>query len=321
MSSSSINLLNDLKPILIFGKDGQVGRALKNYLRNSNSSIIFLGRNDCDLANQTLLLDTLERYQPKIIVNAAAYTSVDRAEIEQDLAYAINRDAVSLMARYIAGIPDGTLLHFSTDYVYSGSKEGKYLESDTTAPISLYGQSKLAGECGVIEAFQTKVGKSISSRYIILRTSWVYGDGDNFIRTILKLAGQKDSLRVVADQYGTPTSADWLASIANQLIESRTESGVYHAVPDGTTNWHELAVFVVGLAKELGLPLKISLENIFPIKSSEYPAKAQRPKNSCMNNALLKELLFQKVSSGQFPVWRNQVRDYVENYVQNTLKN
>ncbi len=311
---------NNSKHILVFGKDGQVGRALKDCLKEAHLPIIFLGRKDCDLTNKLDLKDVLNRYQPQIIINAAAYTSVDRAETDDNLAYAINRDAVALMAEHIANVANSTFVHFSTDYVYSGSKQGTYLESDDTQPLNLYGKSKLAGEKELIKAFQAVAHSEISSRYFILRTSWVYGDGNNFIRTMLRLASEKDCLQVVADQYGAPTSADWLASIATQLIKSQAKSGVYHAVADGRTTWHELAVFVIGLAKEFGCALKVKSDSVLPINSSEYPTAALRPKNSCLDNSKLKQLLAEISCANQIPSWKDQVREYLKSYAHKALK-
>ncbi len=318
---SSANLLNQTTKVVVFGKDGQVGRALQECFKCLDVPVIFLGREDCDLSNEVTLTELLNHYQPQVIINASAYTAVDLAENERDLAFAVNCEAVSLMAQYAASVSNGVFLHFSTDYVYSGSKEVRYLESDVPNPASVYGQSKLAGESKIVDAFnQAAHTKNFLSRYYILRTSWVYGDGNNFIRTMLRLAVEKDVIKVVVDQFGAPTSADWLASVAIQMVESRADSGIYHAVPDGQTSWHGLAQFVIELAREFGQSVKVKSENVLPIQSTEYPSIAPRPKNSCMDNMRLKQVLSKVDLMDQFPSWQDQVSKYVEEFVRNTLK-
>jgi dTDP-4-dehydrorhamnose reductase len=321
MSYSSFDLYDQATRVVVFGKDGQVGRALQNIFKNFHASVVFLGREDCELSNQKALVETLNRYQPQIIINASAYTAVDRAESERDLAFAINCDAVRLMAEYVANISKGLLIHFSTDYVYSGLKQDRYLESDTPNPASVYGQSKLAGEVEIHNTFDKawQDRKSLS-RYYILRTSWVYGDGNNFIRTMLRLAAERDTLKVVADQHGCPTSSDWLASLAIQMAGSKVVSGIYHAVPDGQISWHGLAMFVIELAREFGEGVEVRSENILPIVSSEFLSIAPRPKNSRMDNTRLKQVLSDMAFADQFPSWQDQVSRYVQDFVRDALK-
>ncbi len=320
MSYSSFDLFDQDIRIIVFGKNGQVGRSLQILLKDFHASVVFLGREDCDLTNSLALRESLNRYQPQIIINASAYTAVDQAESQREIAYAINCDAVTLMAQYVANISKGIFLHFSTDYVYSGNKPDSYIESDITEPASVYGQSKLAGEFGIINAFKSSQNTKSLARYFILRTSWVYGDGDNFIRTMLRLATERDHLRVVSDQLGAPTSADWLASLAIQLVGSKVNSGIFHAVPDGFTSWHGLAMYVIELARELGEGVEVKSENIIPITSSEYPLLAPRPKNSHMNNSRLKSVLSDMAFTDQFPSWQEPVGLYVKNYVRDSLK-
>lgn len=320
-SSSSPDSFNQGAKILVFGKDGQVGRALQECFKYLDVPVTFLGREDCDLSNQVDLTELLNQYQPQIIINASAYTAVDLAENEPDLAFDINCHAVKLMAQHVANVSNGIFLHFSTDYVYSGLNKERYVESDTPEPASVYGQSKLAGELEVIDAFN-QASKNINSisKYYILRTSWVYGNGGNFIRTMLRLAAERDVIKVVADQCGVPTSADWLATVAIQMVSSKVDSGIYHAVPDGQTSWHGLAKFVIEIARELGYEIRVKSDNILPIESSEYPSVAPRPKNSCMNNTRLKQVLLKEYLINQFPSWRDQVSKYVNNFVTNSLK-
>jgi len=329
MSYSSFELLDQTKPVVVFGRDGQVGRALQVCLSDLKVPAVFLGRNDCDLSNESSIREALNRYQPQVIINAAAYTAVDKAESERELAFAINAKAPAVMAHYMANVAHGILVHYSTDYVFADTKQTAYLETDVAGPVeqlSVYGQSKLAGEQAIEGAFnlaQDSVHTSYQdkfSRYFILRTSWVYGDGSNFIRTILRLAGERDQLKVVADQIGVPSSAQWLAEVGIQLAGSRVESGVYHAVPDGETSWHGLAVFAIETAVTAGEGIEVKSENILPIPAMDYPLPAKRPYNSRLNNAKLKQALSEMAFSGQYPHWQEQVEAYVKDYVVKSLK-
>jgi dTDP-4-dehydrorhamnose reductase len=329
MSYSSFELLDHSKPILVFGRDGQVGRALQVCLKDLKVPAVFLGRSDCDLSNELAIKEVLSRYQPQVIINAAAYTAVDKAESERELAFAINAKAPAVMAHYIANVAHGILVQYSTDYVFADSKQSAYLESDTVGSVeklSVYGQSKLAGEEAIEEAFNlahdsghvTYADKF--ARYFILRTSWVYGDGGNFIRTMLRLASERDQLKVVADQVGVPSSADWLAEVGVQMAGSRVESGIYHAVPDGETSWHALAVFAIETAASSGEGIEVKSENILPIPATDYPLPAPRPYNSRLSNAKLKKALSEMAFTGQYPHWQEQVTAYVKRVVEESLK-
>ena len=294
--------------ILVFGKNGQVGKALQVKLAN-NPLVTFIGRDECDLASADQIKTILEKHEPQIVVNAAAYTAVDKAEQERELSNQINAAAPGVMAQYISQTPNGKFVHYSTDYVFDGMKKAPYLESDITLPIGQYGKSKRSGEISIQSNLDKKpLG---SSRYFILRTSWVYGDGSNFIKTMLRLAGERDQLKVIADQHGVPSSAEWLADIAIQLIASKATSGIYHAVPDGQTTWHGLACFAIQTAKELGCILKVNPEAIQAISATEYPLPAPRPYNSRMDNRKLKDAL----QIAHFPQWESQVSEYVKNIV------
>jgi dTDP-4-dehydrorhamnose reductase len=331
MSFSSFELLDHSKPILVFGRNGQVGRALQVCLRDLKAPVVFLGRSDCDLSNELSIIEVLNRYQPQVIINAAAYTAVDKAESagERELAFAINAMAPKIMAQYTAGVAHGILVHYSTDYVFADTKTTAYLETDSAGPVdqlSVYGQSKLAGEQAIEEAFNwahdsehTKYADKFS-RYFILRTSWVYGDGGNFIRTILRLAGERDNLRVVTDQVGAPTSAGWLAEVGIQMAGSRVESGIYHTVPDGDVSWHGLAVFAIETAASYGEGIEVKSENIAPIPATDYPVPATRPHNSRLSNQKLKKALSVMAFTGQYPHWQEQVEKYVQEYVEQSLK-
>jgi dTDP-4-dehydrorhamnose reductase len=339
MSYSSFELLDHTRPILVFGRDGQVGQALQTCLKDLKVPVVFLGRSECDLSSESSITQVLNRYQPQVIINAAAYTAVDKAEDPQEksLAFAINAKAPELMARYMANVAHGILVHYSTDYVFADSKQSAYLESDLTGPVdqlSVYGQSKLAGEQAIQETFKEALNVAHDysrdsdcpsyqdkfTRYFILRTSWVYGDGGNFIRTMLRLAAERDQLKVVADQVGVPTSAQWLAELGVQMAGSRVESGIYHAVPDGETSWHALAVFAIETAAACGEGIEIKSENIQAIPATDYPLPAKRPYNSRLNNDKLKKALSEMAFTGQYPHWREQVEQYVKEYVGQSLK-
>jgi dTDP-4-dehydrorhamnose reductase len=348
MSYSSFELLDHSKPIVVFGRDGQVGRALQVCLKDLKTPVVFLGRSDCDLSNEVSIREVLNRYQPQVIINAAAYTAVDKAESadQQELAFAINAMAPKIMAQYADSVAHGILVHYSTDYVFADTKTTAYLETDTVGPVDqlcVYGQSKLAGELAIKEAFDLNAFSALSasgdlsdgldgvdvgeadqqssvSRYFILRTSWVYGEGGNFIRTMLRLAGERDQLKVVADQVGAPTSAQWLAEVGVQMAGSRVESGIYHAVPDGEVSWHGLAVFAIETAASCGEGIEVKSENILSIPATDYPVPAARPYNSRLSNQKLKKALSEMAFTGQYPHWRDQVEKYVKQVVEESLK-
>ncbi len=329
MSYSSSEMLDYSRPILVFGRDGQVGRALQICLNDLKLPAVFLGRADCDLTCESSIVDVLNRYRPQVIINAAAYTAVDKAEVERDLAFAINAKAPELMARYIAHVAHGILVHYSTDYVFADTKQDTYLETDPVGPIehlNVYGQSKLAGEQRIKDVFNlthdsgNPSGNDKFSRYFILRTSWVYGDGANFIRMILRLASERDQLEVVSDQVGVPTSAQWLAETCVQVAGSRATSGIYHAVPDGQTSWHGLAVFAMEIATSCGEGFEVKSKNILPILATDYIAQARRPYNSRLSNAKLKKALSEMAFTSQYPHWQEQVEAYVKEHASNYLK-
>jgi len=307
---------------LVFGKDGQLGKAFQEVFSShqplNEIHVEFLGRAECDLCNPEAITTVLKAANPNLIINASAYTAVDKAEAEADLAYAINARAPELMAAYAAK-HGATFLHYSTDYVFDGEKYGFYLEDDQRNPLGVYGKSKAAGEEGIARIF----ANSKQGQYAILRTSWVYGDGGNFIRTILRLAQDRDELKVIADQYGVPTSAQWLAQVSLELALTsdgslRTfPSGTYHAVPAGETSWHGLATLAVTTALEAGVDLKTQPQFIKPIPATEYPLPAPRPTNSRMSTDKLQSVLAVSRSyndpkqSLEFPHWEGMVQDYV----------
>ena len=336
--------------ILVFGKDGQLGKAFKAVFDSNRLDklhrITYVGRAECDLSNADAIAKLLDQIKPNLIINAAAYTAVDKAETEVDLAYAINAKAPEVMAMY-AKQHGATFLHYSTDYVFDGSKKIPYVESDARNPLGVYGKSKAAGEEAIETVFSSrhKYNTDISdseqkAQYAILRTSWVYGDGGNFIRTILRLAIERESLKVIADQYGVPTSANWLAEVSLALALNNEHqlkpfpSGIYHAVPLGQTTWHGLACYVVQVATGAGAALKLRPEAIEAIPATDYPLPAPRPMNSRMvrgSNAALDKALYKvadKASAGSSNMtksqlleqsWEPQVVDYVQDLVHRKL--
>ena len=276
--------------ILVFGKDGQLGKAFKAVFDANRLGelhrIQYVGRTECSLSNSDVIAEFLNRIKPNLIINAAAYTAVDKAETEVDLAYAINARAPEVMAIY-AKRHDATFLYYSTDYVFDGSKKIPYIESDARNPLGIYGKSKAAGEEAIEKTFADLPANS-TAQYAILRTSWVYGEGGNFIRTILRLAKERKTLKVIADQYGVPTSATWLAEVSLALALNEGHqlrpfpSGIYHAVPLGQTTWHALACYAVQVAIDANAMLKLSPDDIQAILATDYHLPAPRPMNSRM---------------------------------------
>ena len=326
--------------ILVFGKDGQLGKAFQKRfdlallasVEMVNKPVLeYVGRTQCDLGNEQSLLGLLNQFKPNLIINASAYTAVDKAETEVDLAYAVNARAPEMMAVYAAQ-NDVTFLHYSTDYVFDGSKADFYQEEDVRNPLGVYGKSKAAGE----EAIEKAFGQGAGGRYAIFRTSWVYGDGGNFIRTILRLAKERDVLNIIHDQYGVPTSADWLAQISLDLaLDAHFQlknfsSGIYHAVPFGETTWHGLATLSVQAAIDSGVRLKARSPAIKPILAVDYPLPAPRPMNSRMATDKLRLALvdgqaddsnsYNGISGvSSFPEWDGMVREYVSKLARDGL--
>lgn len=311
--------------ILIFGKDGQLGKAFRALIDSASLSqdhqIQYVGRSDCDLSE----VDSVKKYlidaKPDLIINAAAYTAVDKAETEVDLANAINARAPEAMAQYAAH-HGASFLHYSSDYVFDGSKAGYYQEEDKRNPLGAYGKSKTAGELAIEQAFSN----SQHGRYAILRTSWVYGAGGNFIKTILRLAKEREELRVIQDQVGVPTSANWLAAVSLDLVldpkgQLQTfDSGIYHAVPPGETNWYALACLAVEVAQHAGVSLKLSQGAIKPIMAVEYPLPAPRPMNSRMATDKLKQVIAAAGDVSKLHRWNKPWSEDVQAYVQQLAK-
>lgn len=267
--------------LLLLGKDGQVGYALQDILAPLGE-VIALGRQEANLEALSDLLDILNQYTPDVIVNAAAYTAVDKAESDTVTAYKVNAQAVRVLAGY-AQRNNILLIHYSTDYVFDGTKKSAYLETDATNPKSVYGKSKLEGEEAIL---------SSGCEGIIFRTSWVFSaHGGNFIKTILRLAKERSTMNIVADQHGTPTFAGLLAQVTALAIvahgRGKLKKGIYHVTAAGNTTWCELAQYVVTRALQNGMLLMLKPEGIHPISTAEYPLPAKRPSNSCLDIGLI----------------------------------
>lgn len=287
--------------ILIFGKTGQVGQELSRILP-SLGEVQSIGREDLDLKNLSHLQDLMTDYDPNIIVNAAAYTAVDKAEMEKDSAFAINADAVRVMANY-AKEQKILFIHYSTDYVFDGQKLDAYVESDKPNPLNIYGKSKRAGEEFIFES---------GCCAIIFRTSWVYSvHGQNFLKKIIALAKERDCLNVVNDQFGVPTSAQFIAHITEKAIQKYQHHtfpcGLYHLTPSGQTTWYDFACFIVQQALENGVELRLNQQNISAVSSEFYPLPAKRPLNSRLNSRLLQQSL-----GSEFPDWKIDVVDVIK---------
>ncbi len=292
--------------ILLTGVNGQVGHALLPKL--SGFEVIALSRNELDLTNTDAIRTVIREIKPDLLINPAAYTAVDKAESEPELAHAINADAPKVIAEELARL-GSALMHFSTDYVYDGHKKTPYVETDQVNPINIYGKSKLAGEQAI---------QAIGLPHLILRTSWVYGAyGQNFLKSIIKLAATRDHLNIVADQKGAPTSSLSIADAILDLINNwnstkQAETGIYHLSNTGNTTWHGFACEIVKQHNHVSLlpSLKIDESEIAPIATSEYPTPAARPANSILDNTKLKSV-FDIV----LPSWQDGLQQVLQDEV------
>jgi len=289
--------------LLVTGKNGQVGFELQRALAPLGE-VIAVGHDDCDLADPAAIAQLLERIQPNVIVNPAAYTAVDKAETEVDQARAINTLAPGLLADYAHRV-GALLLHYSTDYVFDGLKSSAYLESDATHPQGVYGLSKRDGEIAIAKA---------TPQHLILRTSWVVGaHGNNFAKTMLRLAAEREQLSVVADQWGAPTSAALLADVSAHLIRQWSRQpkdfpyGTYHVTAGGETHWCDYARFVIDKAIAAGKPLRLNGDDIRAIASSDYPTAAKRPANSRLDCSL-----FKRSFGLELPHWQQGLRHILQ---------
>lgn len=295
--------------ILLTGKHGQVGFELQRALAPLGE-IHAVDYTECDLADATAISTLVRSVRPDLIVNPAAYTAVDKAESEPGLAHAINAVAPGVLGTEAEKL-GAWVVHYSTDYVFDGSKSGVYMEDDLTNPLGVYGRTKQDGEIALQKS---------GARYLILRTSWVVGaHGNNFAKTILRLALEREQLNVVADQYGAPTSAALLADVTAQLVRQRQREGadrfpygLYHLVAGGDTTWCEYARFVVSETLAAGKPLKLVPEAIRGICSSDYPTAAKRPANSRLDTGKLR-----RTFGFELPDWQNGVRHVLQEILLN----
>jgi dTDP-4-dehydrorhamnose reductase len=256
--------------IFITGKNGQVGRELVERATELGIEAVSFGSEELDIRDRNAVMAAIDEHQPTVVINAAAYTAVDKAETEIDLAYAVNRDGVEnlALACKAQNIP---LIHISTDYVFDGDKESPYLESDIPNPVGVYGASKYAGE---------QVLRATWDKHIIIRVSWVFGRyGNNFVKTMLRLGQERDALSVVSDQFGAPTSARFIAKeILNCTL---SQWGTYHLVSNHTVSWFDFASRIFQYGFDLGLISR--RPNLKPLTTEEYPTAAERPSNSKLN--------------------------------------
>ncbi len=287
--------------ILLLGKNGQVGWELQRSLAVLGE-VIALDTDSAppwrvDFTDQAALAALVRGVDAKLVVNAAAHTAVDKAESEPALAGAINANAVGTLAREAAA-SNAWLIHYSTDYVFDGSGNAPWTESSAPAPLSVYGRTKLEGE---------ELIRASGCRHLILRTSWVYGArGDNFAKTMLRLARVRESLAVIDDQIGAPTGAELLADVtahAWRMAAARPElAGTYHAAAAGETSWHGYARHVIEFARERGEALRVAPDAIQPIASADYPQGALRPKNSRLDTTKLRQTF-----ALSMPAWQTGV--------------
>lgn len=283
--------------ILLLGANGQVGSQLERSLA-CLSEVIACQRKGVDLTDENALQTLLPQLKPNLIVNAAAYTAVDKAEQEKTLAYQINTKAPQLLAEYAAQqhIP---LIHYSTDYVFDGSNASSWVETDATNPLNYYGETKLQGELAIQQS---------GCQHVIFRTSWVYDwRGQNFLNTMLRLAETRDALNIVDDQFGTPTWSRHIADVTAQVISQsfkqsdfwQDHSGLYHLSAAGKTTWKDFAEAIFTISQTHGK----SAPKVTGITTEEYPTPAQRPRNSCLNNQKLADHFGMRL-----PDWRQSLQ-------------
>lgn len=292
--------------ILLLGKDGQVGSELRHTLAPLASLVVW-GRKEANLAHPDQIRNLVDDLRPDVIVNAAAYTAVDRAEKERVLARTINGESPGVLAES-ARKNDALLVHYSTDYVFDGSKDDAYLESDDPCPMNIYGETKLAGEKSII---------ATDCKHLIFRTSWVYSwTGSNFLKTMLRVGRERDQISVVNDQFGAPTWARMIAE-ATALVLSQTithpesfDRGIYNLTAMGRTSWYEFAEEIFRLAKrneQLSQQLKV--EVVQPINSEEFPTPAKRPSNSELSHEKLWD-----VFRVRLPDWKDSLAAVMDRY-------
>ncbi len=282
--------------ILVIGSAGQLGQELQQTLVPLGE-VVAVDRKTLDLSQVDQIRELVRQIQPEIVINAAAYTAVDQAQKEPETARMINAIAPTILAQEVEKLK-ALLIHVSTDYVFDGSKNHPYTEDDITNPLSIYGQSKLAGEQGIQENCQS---------YLILRTAWVYGayGKSNFVKTMLRLGSDREEVRVVTDQIGTPTWAKDIADAIAQLTSIKPDPGIYHYTNSGVASWYDFAVAIFEEAKQRGFPLKV--QRVIPITTSEYPTPAKRPTYSVLSCRKISSVL-----NTYPPHWREELRQMLK---------
>lgn len=293
--------------ILVVGAHGQLGVELCRSLALLGR-VVAVGRDSCDLASAEQIVTTVRSVKPRVIVNAGGYTAVDAAEKSPELAHAVNATAPGLLAAEAKAL-GGLMVHYSTDYVFDGAKAAPYVEDDATAPLSVYGRSKLDGELAV---------QNVDAAHWIFRTSWVFGlQGGNFLKSIARAARTRTSLSVVADQVGAPTPASLLADVTALAVHqylngaSPMPSGVYHLAAQGETNWHGYARHIIETLAAAGVPLAVKPEHVLPIAAAEYGSAAARPANSRLDTSKLRAAL-----NIELPDWREGVDRALAEFVE-----
>ncbi len=291
--------------LLLFGRNGQVGRALSPILPQLGN-LVALGRDEADFERPAEIAALVREQEPDVIINAAAYTAVDAAEDDRERAFRVNAEAVGAIgeaARSIAAF----VVHYSTDFVFDGRSDAPYREEDATNPLSVYGQSKLAGETALRES---------GAVHLLMRISWIYSDrGKNFPLSILNLARSRDTLNVVNDEIGAATSALLVAEATvaalRQAIANRGLGGLYHMAPSGVASRYELARFIVEQARAAGASLQLKPEAIMPIPASAFPGKVSRPANSALDSSR-----FEQTFGVHLPPWQDGIRQLIKTLAQ-----
>ena len=291
--------------IFLTGKNGQLGYQLECDLKKIHE-VIATDRETLDLKDTQSIEDVIQKIKPDLIINTAAYTNVDEAEKEKDLAYQVNALAPKALA-HSAKARDIPIIHISTDYIFDGSKKDAYLEEDEANPLSVYGKTKWEGEEFVRQY----------SKHFILRTSWVFSSrGHNFLKTIIKLAEEKTALNVVDDQWGAPTSVKTLSKAIEIIIQYLDQKnnldfyGTYHITSDGKTNWYLYTRKILDVLESLKAEVKLKKDDVNPVLSSQFPQDATRPKNSRLNTAKFKKTFMLEV-----PYWENEVEKTVSQII------
>lgn len=288
--------------LLIFGSPGQLGRELAARCRDRDIPVVLASRDGGDIARSDQVINCVREAAPTVIVNAAAYTKVDKAEEDPGTAFRENRDGPAILSR-VAACNDVPLIHLSTDYVFDGEKESPYSETDIVSPLGVYGASKAAGEEAI---------RSLWSKHVLIRTAWVYGrHGNNFLKTMIRLSRTGKELRVVADQYGNPTAtvdlADAVLAVASRASAGEAVWGTYHFAGDGAASWHEFACAIMKALSEMG----VGAPAVRPITSGDYPTLARRPRNS----RLCCDLFTERFGVTAAP-WRLRVREIVRDLLE-----